>query len=461
MHIEEIENTGPAEAFESIRRLENPFILTWEDGYSYVGAAPLLTIRTEDGRTTLEGAGSVAKEFPDPFAAVSEALKERGSAGERFSPFSTGFAGYFAYGLKDLIGAKKRGAARRSGALPVPECALGLYDPLFVYDRNKKKGYLVSRSGDKKRLAVFREALLNCPRPVPSTAAEPLRSAVGYKSNITRSEYLRAISRAKEYISAGDIYQINISQRLEIPFGRVFIDPFALYLELLEKRPAPFTSFLDYGRFQVISNSPERLLKVTGDIAETSPIKGTRPRGATKEEDMARIEELRSSTKERAEHVMIVDLERNDLGAISIAGSVEVAAFEKIESYPTLHHMVSIVRGRLRQGMDAPTALKAVFPGGSITGAPKIRAMEIIDELEAAERGVYTGGIGWIDLSGDMDVSMAIRTAVCMDGRAYLSVGGGIVADSVPGAEYEETMLKARDFLDLMGQRDAGGAGDE
>ena len=451
MHIEEIDNTGPIEAFESIRHLENPFILTWEDGYSYVGAAPVLTIRTEGGRTTLKGVASAPREFPDPFIAISEVLKKHSDDRGRFSPFATGFAGYFAYGLKDTIGDRKDKRTPERNGLAVPECIAGLYDPLFVYDRKKQKAYLVSRSSDRERLGLFMDAFLNWPRTAASTAAKPLRAAAGFKSNITREEYLRAISKAKEYISAGDIYQINISQRLEIPFGRNFTEPFVLYLELLKKRRAPFSSFFDYGSFQVVSNSPERLLKVTGDVAETSPIKGTRPRGATDQEDRARIEELRSSIKERAEHVMIVDLERNDLGRISVAGSVEVAAFEKIESYPTLHHMVSTVRGRLRHGVDAPTALKAVFPGGSITGAPKIRAMEIIDELEAAGRGIYTGGIGWIDLCGNMDISMAIRTAVCANGLAYLSVGGGIVADSVAEAEYEETLLKARDFLDLMG----------
>ena len=452
MHIEEIKDTDPARAFEAIRHLENPFILTWEDGYSYVSAAPVLTIRTEDGRTTLEGASSAPVEFPDPFIAISGVLKERADRQDRPFPFATGFAGYFAYGLKDAAGAKKGGKkARRGDALPVPECVAGLYDPLFVYDRKKGKGYLVSRTGDRARLSLFREALSSGPRPTSPPVSKAARGRAAFKSNITRDEYLSAIARAKEYISAGDIYQINISQRLEIPFGRNIADPFVLYLELLTMSRAPFSSFFDYGSFQVVSNSPERLLKVTGDVAETSPIKGTRPRGRTEDEDRARIEELRTSTKERAEHVMIVDLERSDLGRISVAGSVEVTAFEEIESYPALHHMVSTVKGRLAPSIDAPTALKAVFPGGSITGAPKIRAMEIIDELEATERSIYTGGIGWIDLSGDMDISMAIRTAVCAQGRAYLSVGGGIVADSVAEAEYEETLLKARDFLDLMG----------
>ncbi len=203
--------------------------------------------------------------------------------------------------------------------------------------------------------------------------------------------------------------------------------------------------------FQVVSNSPERLMSVNDGIIETMPIKGTRRRGGSEAEDKALIEELKNSAKERAEHVMIVDLERNDLGRVCETGSVEVSSFETIDTYPHLHHMVSTVAGRLEKGVTSVDALKALFPGGSVTGAPKIRAMEIISELERAERGVYTGGIGWLDYDGGMDVSMAIRTAVCKDGFLYLSVGGGIVADSNPEDEYEETLLKARDFLDSMG----------
>jgi anthranilate/para-aminobenzoate synthase component I len=205
---------------------------------------------------------------------------------------------------------------------------------------------------------------------------------------------------------------------------------------------------MDCGAFKIISNSPERLLKVEDGIVETQPIKGTRPRGSTDEEDRRFMEELKNSTKERAEHVMVVDLERNDLGRVSIPGSIEVRDFEKIETYPVLHHMVSTVRGRLKPGMDGPMALRASFPGGSVTGAPKIRAMEIIDELEPNLRGIYTGGVGFIDFNGSMDISMAIRTALYKDGRLHLNVGGGIVADSVPEDEYEETILKARDFLE-------------
>jgi para-aminobenzoate synthetase component 1 len=208
---------------------------------------------------------------------------------------------------------------------------------------------------------------------------------------------------------------------------------------------------MDFGGFQVISNSPERMLMKNGRVIETSPIKGTRRRGNTVDEDNALIGELRLSDKERAEHVMIVDLERSDLGQVSAPGSVKVLEFGRIATYPHLHHMVSTIRGTLRPEVDAPEALKRVFPGGSITGAPKIRAMQIIAELEPCRRGLYTGAMGWIGFNGDMDMAMAIRTAVVKDGLLHLGVGGGIVADSKAEDEYEETLLKATDFLGALG----------
>lgn len=448
MIIEEIENISPLSAFLSVRAWASPFIFTWEERFAYLSADPILTIGTEGGRTTLNAPGREAREFSDPFAAASFVLAKYGGPPVQEAgpfPFSSGLAGYFAYGLKDVIEPSRARPPKKRHGIDVPGCVLGLYDPVYVYDHEVKKGWLASRSGDKQRFERFREQITGEKAPEAPYAPPPSK---GFTSNITKEEYLRTIAQAKEYISAGDIYQINISQRLDIPWVG---DPFTLYANLLKARPARYSAFMDYGGFQVIANSPERLLKVKDGVAETRPIKGTRPRGTDEAHDRALIEELKKSPKERAEHVMIVDLERNDLGRVSVPGTVEVAAFSTIESYPTLHHMVSTVRGRLKPGIDSPSALREVFPGGSITGAPKIRAMEIIDELEADERGIYTGGIGWMDLCGWMDISMAIRTAVCRDGHLYLHVGGGIVADSVAEAEYEETLLKARDFLDVMG----------
>lgn len=445
MLIKEV-HIPPFEAFRALRDLKMPFIMSAIEGakkYSIAGASPSIIIKSENNKTIVEGSDDkILGRYKDPFTAISKILKDHGNTVKGPFPFNSGFAGYLAYSLKDVIEpSKARG--KRSGASLVPDCIIGYYDPVYVFDHGSGQGYLIAASGDKKRFEAFKDALKHKSVPV-----EPTQNAGRLASDTSKAEYIKAINKAKEYISSGDIYQINISQRLSVPWSG---DGFSLFTRLSSAYPAPFGSFFDFGDFQLISNSPERLLKVKDGFAETAPIKGTRPRGKTPEEDIALIEELKKSKKERAEHVMIVDLERNDLGRISVPGTVEVTAFEKIETFRHLHHMVSTVRGRLIGGIDTPSALKAVFPGGSVTGAPKIRAMEIIDELEASPRGIYTGGIGWIDSTGDMDFSMAIRTAVYKSGVIHLNVGGGIVADSVPEAEYDETLLKAEDFLNVMG----------
>ncbi len=260
-------------------------------------------------------------------------------------------------------------------------------------------------------------------------------------SNFTRPAYLAAIRRTKDYISAGDIYQVNLSQRLSAPLTT---SPWQLYDRLARENPSPFAAYFRTPDATIISCSPERFLQVRGREVETRPIKGTRPRGATPEEDARLAQELLSSEKDRAENVMIVDLERNDLGRVCEFGSVHVPELFAIEQYATVHHLVSTVRGRLRPGATALDCLRESFPGGSITGAPKVRAMEIIEELEPTRRGVYTGAIGYLCFSGDMDTNIVIRTIVIQNGLAHFQVGGGIVADSVPEAEYQETMDKAR-----------------
>lgn len=457
-------NITPVDAFMALRALGMPFIFSGcKDGprrHSYVSAEPLITIKTESKKTIAEYASDGKKvSFKDPFEALNRILPDWVYEKNTTFPFNSGAAGYFAYGLKDLIEPQRRREAAKHAEhngkgvkllLDLPDCVCGIYDPVFVYDHLMDTGYLVGTGRERGRFRRFSE-ILNGASSVKTFAGGFIAAShAAVSANVTKEEHVASIKKAQAYIAAGDIYQINISQRLKVHYAPES-DPFALYLKLLEAYPSPYGAFFDFGGFQIICNSPECLLKVKDGVAETGPIKGTRKRGATPEEDAALIEELKASVKERAEHVMIVDLERNDLGRVCETGSVEVSSFEAIATYPHLHHMVSTVRGRLGKGVTSLDALKALFPGGSVTGAPKIRAMEIISELERAERGVYTGGIGWLDFDGGMDVSMAIRTAVCKDGFLYLSVGGGIVADSNPEDEYTETLLKARDFLDTMG----------
>jgi len=260
-------------------------------------------------------------------------------------------------------------------------------------------------------------------------------------------EYLEAVRRAKEYIAAGDIYQVNMSQRLS---ANLPVPPFELYKRLRRITPAPFASFLNFGQVVVVGASPERLLHVRDGFVETRPMKGTRPRGKTPSEDRQFQEELLQSEKERAELLMIVDLERNDLGRVCEYGSVRVKALRTLETYATVFQTTATVVGTLRKDQDCIGLVKACFPGGSVTGVPKIRAMEIIDELEPTRRGIYTGSVGYFSFDGDLDLNVVIRTFVLKDGKAFFQVGGGIVADSQPEAEYEETMVKARALIEAL-----------
>jgi para-aminobenzoate synthetase component 1 len=264
------------------------------------------------------------------------------------------------------------------------------------------------------------------------------------KSNFTPEEYIKAVNRVRGYIAAGDVFQVNLSQRFEADLK---IPPYELYKRLRAVNPAPFASYLNFPGVVIVSTSPERFLKVQGDLVETRPIKGTRPRGRDPVEDERLAHELTHSIKDRAENMMIVDLERNDLGRVCHYGTVKVTELATLETFPTVFHLTSTVVGRLRRGKSNIDLLKATFPGGSITGAPKVRAMEIIDEMEPTKRSVYTGSIGYLGFNEDMDINIVIRTFLIKEGKAYFQVGGGIIYDSDPEAEYMETLDKARALI--------------
>ncbi|MDP6958932.1 MAG: aminodeoxychorismate synthase component I, partial [Planctomycetota bacterium] len=267
--------------------------------------------------------------------------------------------------------------------------------------------------------------------------------------NFSKEDYLKAVGIAKEYIEAGDIYQVNLSQRFETTGP----DPWEVYRKLKQESPAPFSAFLDMGGKSVLSSSPEQFLSVHHSEITTRPIKGTRPRIRNREEDKKMGRELYSSRKDDAELAMIVDLERNDLGRICQAGTVEVKEAKKLETHPTVHHLSATIRGTLRENVGSADILRATFPGGSITGAPKIRAMEIIDELEPTHRGVYTGAIGMFGPQREMNLSIAIRVLHHEKGRYSFQVGGAIVADSDPESEYQETLVKARGMARALGMK--------
>ncbi len=267
------------------------------------------------------------------------------------------------------------------------------------------------------------------------------------KSNFTPEDYIKAVDRVREYIAAGDVFQVNISQRFETDLT---VPPYELYRRLRQINPAPFASYLNFDGVTIVSASPERFLRVDGDRVETRPIKGTRPRSKNPVEDAMLAQELLNSIKDRAENVMIVDLERNDLGRVCQYGTVKVTELAILETFPTVFHLTSTVVGRLRPSKNRLDLLKATFPGGSITGAPKVRAMEIIDELEPTRRSVYTGAIGYFSFGSNLDLNIVIRTFIIKGGKAYFQVGGGIIYDSNAEAEYQETLDKAKALIQAL-----------
>jgi len=424
--------------------------------YSFLGCDPFLIFKSKKDRITLaDGNGCVETRHGDPFSALKEIMSRYKIAEfDSTLPFISGGVGYFSYDLKDHIEVLPDVAVDDLG---MPEAIFCFYDVVIIYDHAAGKTCIASsglpetdeparRTRSRARLEACKADLDKSSLSIPGISGPSEAPCI--RSNFSKENYVEAIRKAKEYIRRGDIYQVNLSQRFE---AALVEDPYDLYLRLRNESPAPFGAYLNYGDIAILSSSPERFLFKRGDYIETRPIKGTRPRGEDAFED-ARLEgELVASAKDRAEHVMIVDLERNDLGRVCEYGSVFPTEFVSLEKYATVFHLVSTVSGKIRKDADAIDCLKAAFPGGSITGAPKIRSMEIIEELEQVKRAVYTGAIGYIDFRGNMDTSIVIRTFLVKGGKVYFQVGGGIVADSDPEAEYEETLHKARGAFRALG----------
>jgi para-aminobenzoate synthetase component 1 len=400
----------------------------------------------------------------DPFAVLAAKLEQwRTESVAALPPFQGGAAGIVGYDLCHHI---ERLPRPPRDEFHTPDMALGFYDWVVSFDHTQGRAWLLStglpepdgprrREHAAKRLAWVRGLLRGAPA-APRALAGPVlpRQAVwapgalpdfpAVRSSFDRAGYLAAVRRAIEYVHAGDCFQVNLAQRLLHP---ATLAPLELYRRLRERNPAPLAAYFDLGNLAVVSASPERFVRVAGGAVETRPIKGTRPRGATPEEDRRSADELLRSAKDRAENVMIVDLLRNDLGRVCAYGSVRVAAVCRLETYRHVHHLVSEVRGQLREGMGPVDLLRAAFPGGSVTGAPKVRAMEIIAELEPVARGPYCGSLGYVGFDGSMDTSILIRTFTAGRGWYQFPVGGGVVADSTPEGEYAETLHKAEGLL--------------
>jgi para-aminobenzoate synthetase component 1 len=431
--------------------------------YSFIGFDPYMVLTTRGRAARFSRRGSVEVEVEtDPFDALRAALQERvlpdGAMPASLPPFLCGGVGYLSYELGRHIERLPEGVV---DDLRLPELAFCFFDRVVASDLESGRKWLVLTAprGDDLEQTTERAMARIAPGAgafgktkagrVPAQAEEG--SPLDFDSGFTRDEYLNAVEAVKEYILAGDIYQANLSQRFSAPL----LEPsWSLYKRLRVLNAAPFSAYLNYGDFAVASSSPERFLKVEGRRVETRPIKGTRPRSDDRDRDEHYRKELLESAKDRAELSMIVDLERNDLGRVCDYGSVRVEEHAVLESYATVHHLVSTVTGNLHQGKDVVDLIRASWPGGSITGAPKIRSMEIIDELEPTARSVYTGGIGYLGFDGTHDINIAIRTMIITGGRVYFQVGGGIVADSDPESEFQETLDKGKAmFSTVTGQR--------
>ncbi len=426
--------------------------------YSFVTADPFAWLTARGSRVWLDGAPQPQS---DPFAVLADLLvRYRVAPLPGLPPFQGGAGGLFGY---DLCHHLERLPRPRFDEFEVPDLAVGLYDWVAAFDHAGGRAWLISTGLPEmepaRRQRRARERLqavrrwLSRPAPPPAALAGgtvepaldyPLVGLPGLASNFTPEGFLSIVRRGIDYIHAGDCFQVNLSQRLLHP---ATLPPLELYARLRQRNPAPFAAYLDLGDFVIASASPERFVLVRDGQVQTRPIKGTRPRGSTPEEDRRRAEELLASVKDRAENVMIVDLLRNDLGRVCAYGSVRVEAVCRLESYPTVHHLVSEVQGTLRPGLGPVDLLRAAFPGGSVTGAPKVRAMEIIAELEPTARGPYCGSLGYIGFDGGMDTSILIRTFTLGRGWVQFPVGGGIVADSDPQAEHAETLHKAEGLL--------------
>lgn len=427
--------------------------------YSFMGSDPFLVMKSKGDYITLIRNGVVKKRKGNPFDILGELLQTY-TVDSSCSPvpFTGGAVGYFSYDLCHFIEKLPQNAV---DDLNLPELYLGFYDAIVVFDHQENKTYIISTGfpeldEDKRlrraraRIEELRNTVMLAPPPIiaKETVATKTKKL---KANFSHADYLEAVSKAREYICAGDIFQVNLSQRLEVDIN---IEPYELYKRLRAINPAPFANYFNFDEVSIVGASPERFLKLRGDWVETRPIKGTKPRGKTPKQDKALAASLKKSVKDRAENIMIVDLERNDIGRVCRYGTVKVKELAILETYPTVFHLTSTVVGQMREGMNAVDLLKATFPGGSITGAPKVRAMEIIDELEPTCRGVYTGSLGYMSFSGDMDLNIVIRTFIVKDNRAYFQVGGAIVYDSEPEAEYIETIDKGRALIRALGLSD-------
>lgn len=404
--------------------------------YSIIGVNPYLELKEENNKFYINGKLSNInfEEYLDKF------LKENKQENNYNLPLISGGIAYFSYDYGRKFENIK---TRHKKDLNIPEVMIRFYKTYIIEDIEKKDIYICYQ--DKKDydnlMSILDDIVIEEDNLIKNN------NIASFKSNFEKSEYLKAIKKTIDYITEGDIYIMNLTQRLIIESQK---SPLEVFSYLRKFNPSPFGAYLDFEDFEVVCASPERFIKMKNRLIETRPIKGTRKRGITMEEDLSLKNELANSEKDKSELLMIVDLERNDLNRICNLKSVVVDELFEVETYSTVFHLVSTIRGNLKEEYNFMDLIKATFPGGSITGAPKIRAMEIIDELENSRRDLYTGSIGYISFNGDCDLNIVIRTAIHKDNKYYLGVGGGITCESELDFEYEETLQKAKAILEAI-----------
>jgi para-aminobenzoate synthetase component 1 len=415
------------------------------DRFDVLVADPYVTLRTRGATTQIATRAAATKRSQrSPFELVREQLGDF-AAGAPGLPFAGGAVGYFGYDLGRRL---ERIPSIAAADISMPDLAIGIYDWAVVVDHAARRTWLVGNGRDPQTFARWNEltARLSA-KPSDDLRHDKFQVLRPPKSNFDRKQYAAAFRAVQEHIRRGDCYQVNLTQRFETEAEG---DAWHAYLRLRGINPAPFAAYLDLPDGKIVCSSPERFLRLRGGQVETKPIKGTRPRSADPARDQALADELRTSAKDRAENVMIVDLLRNDLGKCCVPGSVRATKLFDIESFASVHQLVSTVEGELAPGKHALDLVAACFPGGSITGAPKVAAMKIIEELEPQRRSVYCGSIGYVGFDGNMDLNIAIRTLVQQGGRIYTWAGGGVVADSKVDAEYQESLDKAAAMLAVM-----------
>ncbi|KGM95844.1 aminobenzoate synthetase [Clostridium novyi A str. 4552] len=415
--------------------------------YSFIGFNPFLIFKSKDDKITILDKGVLSIYKGSPFDKLKEILEVYKMEYDIEIPFIGGAVGYLGYDLCHHIENITRTAI---DDVNIPDCYFGLYDGVIIIDHKKNQVFIASLGIKNKPEIIIKniesKIYLGEKKGVKINTSKKINVS-NITSSFTREEYINAIEKIREYIKEGDIYQVNMTQRFECSTDK---DPFDIYSKLRAISPAPFGGFMNLGEGYIVSNSPERFIKIKNRYIETRPIKGTSPRGKNHVEDLKNKERLLNSEKDKAELLMIVDLERNDIGKISKPGTVKVTELFNLETYSNVHHLVSTVTGEIDDAYDAIDCIKEMFPGGSITGAPKIRAMEIIDELEPTQRNIYTGSMGYIGFNGDVDLNIVIRTIVFKDNRAYFQAGGGITWDSDANLEYEETLHKAKAIIKVL-----------